>query len=307
MPMPGLPMLAAGCDDLAKLRYPLIATAKVDGVRGICAGGEMYSRKLKRFPSAAINQAMWKANEAGYNLEGLDGELILGDDPTAGLDVNGSPLCNRTTSALMTHGDSRPLTWWLFDRQGPGDFFERNSSFRARYHHQMYPSWIHVVPYCVCHTAEAVLECERQWVESKGFEGLVLRDPHADYKHGRSTLREQGLVRWTAWERAEACIVGFEEEMQNNNPLLTNAEGFNKRSSHQENKVGKERLGALVVEDLKTGVQFQVGSGFTAEMREKLWQEPLVGRIITYRFKPVGVKEKPRFPTFVMFRAKLDM
>ena len=67
--------------------------------------------------------------------------------------------------------------------------------------------------------------------------------------------------------------------------------------------------GALHVQDVKTGVQFAIGSGFDDADREVYWQhrKKLVGRVVKYRYFPSGSKEKPRFPTFLGWRDPRDM
>ena len=67
------PMLA--CDyDPAKLKYPCIASPKLDGVRGLVSGGSVLSRSLKQIPNKFVQEML-----GGYPpLDGFDGELIVG-------------------------------------------------------------------------------------------------------------------------------------------------------------------------------------------------------------------------------------
>jgi DNA ligase-1 len=70
-------------------------------------------------------------------------------------------------------------------------------------------------------------------------------------------------------------------------------------------------LGNLIVRDLKTKVEFSIGTGFTNEMRIVLWANHKRGeglkKIVKYKYFPSGGKDKPRFPVFVGFRDKRDM
>jgi DNA ligase-1 len=67
-------------------------------------------------------------------------------------------------------------------------------------------------------------------------------------------------------------------------------------------------MGALIVRDLKTKVEFNIGTGFTANDRIDWWhwattQTPASPKpIIKYKFFPVGVKDKPRHPVFLGVR-----
>jgi DNA ligase-1 len=63
----------------------------------------------------------------------------------------------------------------------------------------------------------------------------------------------------------------------------------------------------MVVRDLKTKVTFEIGSGFSAADRIRLWKDKPIGRIVKYKSQPVGVKDKPRFPVFLGFRDEKDL
>jgi DNA ligase-1 len=56
-------------------------------------------------------------------------------------------------------------------------------------------------------------------------------------------------------------------------------------------------------------VEFDIGTGFTADQRQLLWSvgDNLIGRVVKYKSQPTGVKEKPRFPVFLGFRDAVDM
>lgn len=139
-----------------------------------------------------------------------------------------------------------------------------------------------------------------------GYEGLILRDPAGLYKQGRSTAREQGMVKVKMFEDSEAEILGHVMLMHNANEATTSEIGLTKRSSHKANKVETDKMGALNVRDIHTGVEFQIGTGFTDTERLSHWEHH-VGKIIKYKFFAGGVKDKPRFPVFLGFRSNIDL
>jgi DNA ligase-1 len=100
----------------------------------------------------------------------------------------------------------------------------------------------------------------------------------------------------------------MEELLHNHNTLTKNALGHAERSSHKANLVAGGCLGALIVKDLVTGVVFNIGSGFTQAQREDLWmvRDELLNTVVKYKYFPTGVKDKPRFPTYIGPRAKAD-
>lgn len=66
-------------------------------------------------------------------------------------------------------------------------------------------------------------------------------------------------------------------------------------------------LGALVCA-LPGGIKFSIGSGFTQEEREAFWaiRDKLPGRLVKYKYFPVGVKDRPRFPVYLGWRDPID-
>ena len=125
----------------------------------------------------------------------------------------------------------------------------------------------------------------------QGYEGVMVRDANALYKYGRSTLKQSTLLKLKRFVDAETQVIGYEELI------------------HATGKAG-DALGALVVIDVKSGVQFKIGTGFSMADRVEIWEQrdiKLVGRFVKYKSFPVGVKDAPRFPVFLGFRYRRDM
>lgn len=145
-----------------------------------------------------------------------------------------------------------------------------------------------------------------------GHEGVCLRTGNSPMwkctsADGRSSLKEQWLVKWKLFHEQEAEIIGVEEEMRNNNPQSLDARGLQVRSSHQDNMVGKGRLGALICRI--HGVEFKIGTGFSAQQRENLWlaQAALPGQFATFKSQSFGAHEAPRIPVFKAIRDPRDI
>ena len=289
------PLLSASVADVTKLRYPLLASPKLDGVRAIVLNGVLVSRNLKPIPNKHV-QAMFGRKE----LEGFDGELIMGDptDPAA---------FRNTSSAVMSHDGEPNVTFHAFDLVGINDVFDKRlDALRAR---AKKLKNVVVVPHT--RIAEQLLETlEQEWLEA-GFEGVMLRDPQGLYKHGRSTFKEHGLMKLKRFEDAEATIVGFEEQMHNTNEAKTNALGHKERSTKKAGMVGKGTLGALKVKGLNgtyKGVEFNIGSGFDDAQRAHIWKEQHAwqGVIVKFKYFPSGSKDAPRFPVYLGVRHEND-
>ncbi len=283
------PMLATDWDP-ARQVWPVYASPKLDGIRCKIFQCRALTRTLKEVPNRHIFGCL-----SQHHLEGLDGELIVGS-PT-------STSCYRNTvSGVMSFDGVPDWTFYVFDDVTyPNNHYEERLDLLQRRTSGM----VRVEPLnqTLLYTPEQLDDYEAERV-SEGYEGVIIRSPQAPYKNGRSSVREGYLLKVKRFEDSEAQIIGYEEEMRNDNEATINALGYTERSSHAENRVGKARLGALVVRDLHSKVEFKIGTGFTAAEREALWiaQASHLHSIVKYRFFPVGVKDKPRHPSFLGFR-----
>lgn len=294
------PMLAVDHDP-DKLVFPCWGSAKLDGLRGLGKTGMLLSRSLKQIPN------QWAQSVLGnLSCDGFDGELIAGS-PTA-------PNCMQAcTSFFMAQnksdGDWTYHVFDLHDRDGIG--FDHRYDILANRVAKLDPAIArHVVLHeqILLRDMDELLEFEAGKL-ALGYEGLILRKPDSPYKFGRSTINEGYLLKVKRFVDSEAIVVGFVEEMENTNEKTTNELGRSKRSSHKAGKVGKGTLGSLMLRDLKTGVEFGCGSGFDDALASLIWKtrEAVLGRIVTYKSFPIGVKDAPRHPVFKAFRNKKDM
>ena len=288
------PLLAASVEDVTKLQYPLHASPKLDGIRAIVIDGVLLSRNLKPIPNKHLQKIFGKKM---YN--GLDGELIMGD-PTS------STAFRDTSSAVMSIEGTPAVKFYVFDDFNEPDYFfiDRQAILTKRsLNAEHFVCWVTTR----VSDAGSLMELDAEWVRA-GYEGSMLRSASGRYKMGRSTLKEGILLKLKQFADSEAEIIGFEEQMHNGNEATKDNLGRTKRSTHKANKSGTGKLGAFIVRDLKTGVEFNVGTGFEDILRESLWirKEEHLGQIVKYRYFPTGSKDKPRFPTFLGFRDPID-
>jgi len=290
------PILAGKLTPNTVLQFPVLASTKLDGIRCCIINGVAVSRTLKPIPNKHIQELLSKPT---YN--GLDGELILGDTT--------HPDCfRRTTSAVMSHDKAIDgFTYHVFD-----DFSDPTMPFVDRLQSvcdrvSEYPDFIQVVRHEWILNTEELLAYEQEKVEA-GNEGIMIRSQHGAYKYGRSTEKEQILLKVKRFSDSEAIVTGFEELCHNDNVATIDATGHAKRSSHQANKRAAGTLGHLIVKDVVTGVEFGVGTGFSANDRQEIWNDRAryIGMVLKYKYFPVGVFEKPRHPVFLGWRSPID-
>ena len=286
------PMLAATTKG-GDITYPVLASYKLDGVRALIVDGVVMSRSLKPIPNKHVQKLFGR-----QELNGLDGELIVGKPMD-------SDVYRNTSSGVMSVEGEPEVTFCVFD-----DFHE-TGGFQRRWHTAVrrakkQKSVIHV-PHVVIKSEDELNSLEQQLL-AEGYEGVMLRSMDGPYKHGRSTEKEGWLLKLKRFADSEAEIIGFQEMMHNTNEAKINELGQKERSSKKAGLTGKSCLGAINVKDLKTGVEFDIGTGFSQFDREKFWatQKDLVGKVVKYKYFPSGAKERPRFPVFLGFRDPID-
>jgi len=285
------PLLAHTIEDTSKINYPVMVSVKLDGIRCIVIDGVAYSRSLKPIRNTYVQACIGKPE---YN--GLDGELIVGD-PFA------KDCYLKTNSGVMSADGEPDFKFYIFDRIDMESlpFAERLNSLPYQFYHTM------IVGHVKVYDEAGLLEIEEEML-SNGAEGIMVRSLDGKYKQGRSTMKEGILGKVKRFQDAEYKIIGFEERMFNGNEATINALGYTERSSHQENKVGKGDLGALVLE-LSEGVSFNCGTGFDDAQRKEIWdhKEKYLGQYAMIKSFAIGVKDLPRFPVFKGIRSKEDM
>jgi DNA ligase-1 len=296
------PMLAATPKKPEDLRFPYLASPKLDGIRAVVLMAKLYSRHLKLIPNEITQETF---GDPRYN--GLDGELIVGRP-------YGDNVFQRTSSGVMTTGMDPQAVLYVFDY-----VLTPLAPFERRYDRvkELVLRWPHprikLVPQKLVHNAEELLEFE-EFLLDKGFEGVILRKPDSPYKHGRSTLTENYMLKIKRFVDDEAVVVGFEELMHNDNAATINELGHTKRSSHKANKRGGGTLGKFVCEwkDLTGRVwKLKVGTGIglTQGLRQEIWdnQRRYKGAVIKFKYLPISMKDVPRHPVWLGFRDRRDM
>jgi DNA ligase-1 len=276
------------------LRFPYWASPKLDGVRAIVMNGKVYSRSKKLIPNAHVQYLF---GHRAYN--GLDGELIVGR-------ANAPDTYRATVSGVMSEDKMPDVKFHAFDHAVEPNmpWLKRYNSIRERIGETS--AAIFVVPHVPIGSAEALDKYEALCL-NEGYEGVMLRDPEGHYKHGRSTARENLLLKVKRFADGEAEVLEVIEEMHNGNEAETNELGRTKRSSHKENKTGKGRMGALRVRDLSSGVEFNIGTGFDDADKEWFWLKGRPGLLVKYKSLLIGVKDKPRHPVYLGLRDARDM
>lgn len=291
------PMLAAAAD-LKKVQYPVLGFPKVDGIRAVIHDRQPLSRKLLTLPNQFIQGFF---NHGQY--QGLDGELTVG--------AANDPLCiKHSTSGVMSRAGEPDFYFHVFDKWDEKGPYEKRL-VKATMKVSAIGS-VRVVPMegRLLEREDDLLAYEAS-VLSEGFEGLILRDPGGAYKHGRSTVREGGMLKIKRFEDSEAIVLNVIEEQFNGNEAMKDNLGRTKRSSSKANKSGKGRMGTLMVRDIHHGWEFEIGTGFNDADKQWWWEQHTAGKatslLVKYKYFPVGMQDKPRHPVFLTLRDARDL
>jgi DNA ligase-1 len=296
-------MLAATLKDASEVQYPVLASPKYDGIRCVIRDGLALSRALKPIANKHIRNALQALGSHG---EGLDGEIMLPYPATF----------QAVSSAVMAYSDVPPSDWFfvVFDRVHLGDAFAKRIANVKRTvdAHANERLWRHVVAceHMQIDSDETLATYEVDMLAA-GHEGVMLRALDGPYKFGRATLKEGYLSKLKRFLDSEAEIIGVLELQHNRNAAFVGELGQTKRRTLKQGKVDGGVMGKFVVRDLKTGVEFKIGTGvgMTAQKRALWWRirDTMIGRVVRYRFQGHGVKDKPRIASLQGFRDRRDM
>jgi len=292
------PMLAGKCKDKSKIKYPVLVTPKLDGIRCLKLNSHAVSRSFKPIPNQFIREAI----ESEFP-ENVDGEIMI---PGAAFGT--------ATGVIMSGKNAKPtdvdaFQFWVFDILPAGCDHNTPYSKRMLFLKELptTPHMIKILPVWI-HNEGELLIFEYKCLDD-GYEGVMIRDPNGPYKCGRSTEKEGYLLKIKQFEDSEARIIGFVEKMHNTNEATLDAFGHTERSSHKDGMVNAGILGALKVQDVWTNVIFELGTGFDDVTRKEIWCNRLeyLGKIVKYKHQPYGAKDLPRFPVFLGIRSIDDM
>ena len=290
------PMLSAKLDGTPV--FPYLASPKLDSVRALVRNGQLVSRSLKPIANKYIREIL-----SDPILDGLDGELLIGDPSNKEAFKESIPIImskDKVDDRFILHVfdyftfPDRPFHERLY-------MAEMKLQNLARFRPDL-SEFLRMVPHTVV-TSQSDLDRYEQDVLAQGYEGVMLRSMDGPYKFGRSTVKENYLLKVKRYSDDEATVIGFVELMHNDNEATIDHLGHTKRSTHKDNKRPAGTLGALQVRN-KAGVEFEIGTGFTEGYRQVIWdnQGHFIGKVLTYKHFEHGKILKPRHPVFLRWR-----
>ena len=283
--------LLAGKFDSEKAKFPYAATPKIDGIRFLMVEGTALTRSFKPIRNKYLQKSL------STNLpNGIDGELTSGST-------------FQECSSIMRIKGEPDFKVWIFDFVNPKtdmktykermDELREFERFNINSYEILYPT-----------TVLNQEQIDQLMIKNlnAGYEGLMLRDPNGIYKFGRSSVKENILLKVKEFMDDEAEIISFREKMINTNEGLKDNFGRTKRSSCQDGLKPSGTLGGFILRNSE-GLEFSCGSGLNDALRDEIWknQSKYLGKLVKYKYMSKGIKELPRHPVFIGFRDETDL
>lgn len=146
---------------------------------------------------------------------------------------------------------------------------------------------------------------------ANGQEGMILRAPNAAYKHGRTTLNQDGMWKFKEFLTHEAVIIGVEEQMRLKEGVerTVNVIGQLERRYEQDLYEPAGMVGAFIVSWQGASFKVKPGKGHNNEMKKHYWmmRHIIIGKHCEFKYMPHGTLDKPRIGSLVRFRPDLDL
>jgi DNA ligase-1 len=298
------PMLAPNEKiDITTLKYPLLASYKLDGIRCIFKDGRLYSRALKDFPNVQLwNRFGHLARLAKEKNIILDGELLA------------KSLTFNELSGITRQLDKElpeDLFFYCFDAIKKENF---NQPFTERINNY-FSDFGTTIPYVKIVDQQLIFSIsaiEKYYEEALdwGCDGLILRSPEGRYKFGRSTVKEALIYKLKPFVTEDSKIVEVIQatEVRAGAEKKINELGRSVTSKKNADRVLIEKAAAFVV--LYEGKQLKVTIAMSDDEKKEIWKnrKSYIGKWIEYKSMKVGMKEDglPRHPTTIRFRTDKD-
>jgi len=293
--------------DLDNIKYPMMASYKLDGIRCIFYKGQMLSRSLKPIVNKQLrekfeNVRAW--SEKTGNI--LDGEIYSPDLTFQEITRYVMTKDFEDVKSIKKHGkvltipDS--LRFYCFDALF--NSFEE-SLFKNRYDMVLVASGlIDIMPviHDLVYSKEDVEE-KFERALSEDYEGLILRDMKGRYKFGRGTLKEGIIYKVKPYRTFDAVVLDVIQstEVDPNAEKKTNELGRSVTSKKKEDRILIEKASAFLVRYEEH--QLKVVLAMTDEEKKNVWKnkEYYIGKMIEYKGMLIGSKDVPRHPVMLRF------
>ena len=310
-----LPMLAPNEQvELEDIKYSVLSSYKLDGIRCIFYKGEMLSRSLKPIVNKQLRAKMKPL--ADYSREHgliLDGEIYSHELTFQLITRFVMTKDFEDKKSIKKHGKileiPESLKFYMFDCVANDDF---EIPFFARAEtsiglEKTFPNLIFSVNQITINSESEVESMFKQALE-EGYEGLILKDPNGRYKCGRGTVKEALIYKVKPYRTFDGVIkeVVQATKVDPNAEKKTNELGRSVTSKKKEDRILIEKASAFLVDYVVDGVimgEVKPVIAMTDVEKEAVWanKAQYIGKMIEYKGMLIGSKDVPRHPVMLKF------
>lgn len=271
------PMLAHRFNDHKdKIKYPVWIQPKLNGVRGLYAGGQFQSRDEFLWKPEVLKHLTDELSKVVDNYMVLDGELYVHGWSLQ--KINGAIQVNRKEANKLTPQVEYHV-FDIIDTSQPDLCFSARAELLQALQDRIHFRRVNKIKVATTVKAgEAFAEASYALYKKEGYEGLMYRDPMAPYgfsqRCGNQENRWKYLLKRKSWQDDEFSIVDFN---------IT--EG------------SKGHRGFQLTCATKGGQLFNVGSGLDISEMSEYEQEPPIGKLARVRYEMLSDAGIPLKPT----------
>ncbi len=253
-----------------KIIFPCFIQPKLDGVRALGIGNQLYSRNGNIFPT--LEHIKKELEENNDNLI-LDGELYTDDinfEKIVGL-------VKKSNKSKEEEIDSLKIYFNIFDYVDENLSFEKRliklTEFFSKYNFK----YLKLVKTEICNKKELIEKYLDKYI-NEGYEGIIIRNSNGKYEEN---IRSSNLLKLKRFIDEEFEIINYTTATE-----------------------GKE-IGCVIWEcKTKEGKKFSVRPQGNYNERKKLYKEgkKYIGKMLTVRYQELTNDKVPRFPVGVCIR-----
>lgn len=312
------PMLAPNKEpNLDEIKYPVLASFKLDGIRCIFKDGEILSRSLKPIQNKQLREKFEPIRKyCGENNIILDGEIyshyLTFQEITSFVmtnDLKDPKTIKKLGGVINLPSD---LNFYCFDNIKTENLEEvfHSRIYNITHLPNKYEGFINtmvIVNQITIHNKKELMEHFEVALEN-GYEGLILKDPNGRYKCGRGTLKEGLIYKLKPYTTFDTKILDVVQAtaVNENADKTINELGRSVTSKKKDDRHLINKASAFLVK--YEGKDLKVTLSITDEEKEEVWinKESYINRWIEYKGMLVGAKDVPRHPVMIRFREDKD-
>jgi DNA ligase-1 len=303
------PMLAPNDEkNIEEIKYPILASYKLDGIRCLFIKGEMLSRSLKPIQNKQLKEKFKSLIDYSreHNLI-LDGEIYSPELTFQEITRYVMTQDFTDKKSIKKYGKvltiPKSLKFYGFDIVWNNNFNERFIDRIGGVSTDIDLELWEAVSQITMNNKEDIEEYFETALKN-GYEGLILKDPNGRYKCGRGTIKEGLIYKVKPYKTFDAKIIG-----------VIQATKVDPKAEKKINELGRsvtsKKLGDRLLINKASAFEvfyndkiLKVTLAMTDEEKETIWakRSTYIGKIIEYKGMLIGSKDVPRHPVMIRFR-----